>query len=323
VNTRTSSRPDRWLALLVGLALVCASSAVVASEDEADAAARSAPQHRIYYDNLLLFRLNPLGLEDWLNVGYRYRLYRHSSPVFRDNHFGLAFTPTLSPGVFRIGGTAEVRPLSILLLSMGYYFVSWFGNFGFLQSYPSPRAAHSDSDIDAGDEAGRNYATNGSELQLKVQPIVKFGPVVVRDEINFYYSNMDVRREDTVYYNIRIDVAVPNRGWALTNDTDVLVLTDFGLVAGVRSTVTHALYDDRDFLPSESTDNPNSPTWRLGPLIAYVFADDLSDGFNKPTVLVIVNWWLKHRYRTGEDVNQAAPYFILGFKFEGQLWAQD
>lgn len=310
-------------AAVVGLALALSAPAARAGDEPTAAAQSPGPRHRISHSNLLLLRINPLGLEDWLDVGYRYRLYDHESAVFRDNHAGLAFTPTISPGVVRVGGTGEVRPLSILMLSMGYYFVSWFGTFDFLQSYPSARAAHSDSDLERGTDDGRNYATIGSELQLKAQPIVKVGPVVVRDEVNFYYSNTDLRRGDRTYYNIRIDALVPNRGWALTNDTDVIYLTDFGLVAGVRSTVTHAFFTERHFAPGEPHENLSSPTWRLGPLLAYVFSDDLSVGFNKPTALLIVNWWLKHRYRTGDDVHQAVPYLIVAFKFEGDLWRAD
>lgn len=324
MTSRAGHHPTRGtlgrLASAVGLALILVAPSLEAEDGEAASEEDVRPRHRISYSNLLLVRLNPLGLEDWIDVGYRYRLYDHTSAVFRDNHASLAFTPTVSPGVARIGGTGEIRPLSILMLSMGYYFVSWFGTFDFLQSYPSARAAHSDSDLEEGTDAGRNYATIGSELQLKAQPIIKLGPVVVRDEVNFYYSNIDLRRGDRTYYNIRIDALVPNRGWALTNDTDILYLSDFGLVAGARSTVTHAIFTERHFAPGEENENLSSPTWRLGPLVAYVFSDDLSVGFNRPTVLLIVNWWIKHRYRTGADVHQAVPYLIAAFKFEGDLW---
>ena len=48
--------------------------------------------------------------------------------------------------------------------------------------------------------------------------------------------------------------------------------------------------------------------WPVSETLAYNFKPGLSKGFDNPTVWVIVNWWLKHRYRTGLDVKQAAPY---------------
>ena len=47
------------------------------------------------------------------------------------------------------------------------------------------------------------------------------------------------------------------------------------------------------------------------------------DAFEKPTLLLIANWYLSHRWRTGADVTQAFPYLALAFRFEGTLWASD
>jgi hypothetical protein len=40
---------------------------------------------------------------------------------------------------------------------------------------------------------------------------------------------------------------------------------------------------------------------------------------NKPTILMIGNWWLAHRYRTGVDVSQLMPYFLIGFQVTTDL----
>ena len=50
-------------------------------------------------------------------------------------------------------------------------------------------------------------------------------------------------------------------------------------------------------------------------LFAYTFFDDGYTSFNKPTVFVLLQWWLKHPYRTGVDVAQAIPFFAVGFSF--------
>lgn len=38
---------------------------------------------------------------------------------------------------------------------------------------------------------------------------------------------------------------------------------------------------------------------------------------------MIVNWWLEHPYRTGQEVSQAVPYIVLGFAFNGDIWVED
>ena len=58
-------------------------------------------------------------------------------------------------------------------------------------------------------------------------------------------------------------------------------------------------------------------------MLAYTFFDDPDATFNRPTALLIANWWLAHRYRTGEENSAALPYIVLGFRFEGELYRAD
>jgi len=100
-------------------------------------------------------------------------------------------------------------------------------------------------------------------------------------------------------------------------------VTGFGLAAGARLSTAAAFYRDSDFLPGESTDNPNTPWVRLGPAVAYTFSEKQGAAFNKPTVLLLSQWWLEHRYRAGQDISQALPCITLAFRFEGELWGTD
>lgn len=34
----------------------------------------------------------------------------------------------------------------------------------------------------------------------------------------------------------------------------------------------------------------------------------------------MAQWWLLHRFRTGEDVTQAYPYIAIAFRVEGDLF---
>jgi hypothetical protein len=281
------------------------------------------PKHRIVYHNLTILRYNPLGLEDRLDIVYRYRLYRKRGILWRDAHLGIGFTPSLSPAMSRIGATVFVQPLTILTLSASYYFISWYGIFDHLSSFESAHDDYSDTAIKRKGNKGLNYATNGHMVRLMAQVIGKIGPVAINNILNFYYGYMDLREGDSVYYEPRYDVLAPNDGWALTNESDLLYLTDFGLVAGVRNTVVHAFYRDEHVREGESTNTANVPMVRFGPFLAYIFDDKPKKKFIKPTLILIVNWWLKNRYRTGQDVSQAFPYMVLAFKFQGDLWSRD
>jgi hypothetical protein len=143
--------------------------------------------------------------------------------------------------------------------------------------------------------------------------------IAVRDNVKFLYANMRVRDGDTVFYDQTLDILEPNDGWAVVNDLDVLLLFDFGLKIAGRHTVTHAFYRRDHFLPGEPSSSPNGPTHRLGPGFLYTFYDRPDRRFNRPTLLLLAQWWLRHRWRTGADVHAAVPYLVLGFLFEGDL----
>jgi hypothetical protein len=37
-------------------------------------------------------------------------------------------------------------------------------------------------------------------------------------------------------------------------------------------------------------------------------------------VILLAQWWLSHRYRTGRDVSQGVPLLGIAFQFNGELW---
>jgi hypothetical protein len=302
-----------WAAVLFGITW---SSAVLADDEETPPPPH--PLHRIQYDSLTGVRINPIGVETAYNLAYRLRFYESDSLALRDNYLGIGISPTLSPAQSRFGGTVEVRPLTVLALSAGFYHVGFPGSFGHLQSYETANEEHSDTDLDEGKDADQNYPTSGWELQLRALALAKVGPIAIRSDLNVYASDLDLRGDDRLYYTPRQDLMVPDRGWFLTSDTDLVYLSDFGLIAGVRNTLAHAFYRDEDLAVAD--ENPNTPTFRLGPVVGFTFFDDPGASFNKPTALLIAQWWLSHRYRTGEDVSQGLPLIAVAFRFEGDLW---
>lgn len=279
------------------------------------------PEQRITYDTTLGVRLNPLGLEVLQTVAYRHRLYKSDSLALRDNYFGVAFTPTFNPALFRIGVAIELRPLTILTLQGGVHGVGYLGTFDNVHSLPTASGLWSDTARDEADKRGETYATHGIEAFARATALAKIGPIVVRDDLTFTYSKLKLHDEERLYYHPRWDMLVQNAGWFLHNDSDVVYLTDFGLLAGVRGSLTHAFYSEE--LLGDGEGDENSPMFRIGPIAAWTIFDEPGASFNKPTIIGFVQWWVLQRFRTGEDVSQAIPYGTIAFRFEGDLWRTD
>jgi hypothetical protein len=226
--------------------------------------------------------------------------------------------PILTPGLMRLGVAAKVQPLAILKLEVKWEYINYFGNFDLLQSYPDNSANFSDSALEEGGEAGLNYPTDGWQLTLDLEARAKVGPVVVRNRFKANYVEVALKNEDTVFYDQYYDLLLPGEGWFFTNDLDVLVQIG-QLYIGARWAFMNVAYADETFPAAGPKETDSAPTHRIGPLIAYTFCDTPGAAFNKPTLLLLVNWYVEHRWRTGEDVDQAFPYIVLGFAFSGDL----
>ena len=138
----------------------------------------------------------------------------------------------------------------------------------------------------------------------------KVGPVVLRSRLTAMMTDMDLRSGDTTWYDPFFDVLSEDGGWTLVNDADLLLmLLDEMLIVGVRHNTTQALHDESGF----------DAIQRIGPLAAYRFYDEPGSRVNRPTIFMLVNWYLAHPFRTGQDTSQAIPYVALGFALSGDL----
>jgi hypothetical protein len=286
-----------------------------AGEDPPPTADSLPPRHRLVYSNTLAGRFNPLGLEDDFSIGYRYRLYDDPGPLWRDANLRVAFEPSTSPAIGRLGGTVEVEPIAVLKLRVSYYFMGFYSSFGDVQSYPSPLATFSDTAL----SQGHGYATWGGQAELGAAAQGKLGPVALRDEVIGFRSDFSLHAGDTVFYDPRTDELTPRHGWLLTNDTDLLWVTNAGLLVGLRASEVEPFYAASDYLPGQAHVNPNGPTVRAGPIGVYTVFDRPGASLASISVFAIVNWWLTSRWRTGEDVSQAVPYIVAGFAFSGDV----
>jgi len=85
-----------------------------------------------------------------------------------------------------------------------------------------------------------------------------------------------------------------------------------------------------DQAASDAYDGANSHQ-RLGLFGAYTLRDSGPSRFNKPTLVLILSWYLSHKYRAGtpgtldpghtadDYISRAVPYVIAGFAFESDF----
>ncbi len=300
----------RAVLLLLGLLLPALSLAQPA------APAREIPSDRLVINSLLVTRINPIGLELQTRGGYQRRLYGNEGSLFRDNFLFVGAYPRISPALIKVGPMVEFQPLSIFNLRLSAEYVGFFGALGFLQSRASPMGDYSDSTLATGKDAGDFYSTSGSRLAIEPMVQVKVGPIAVRSRFALEYWNVGLRGEDRVFYEAALDTMVPGKGLTYANDLDVLFMGLPPLVLGARHSLVRPVYTSRQLAEGESINNGHH---RLGLLAAYVFYDEGYTSFNKPAIILNVAWYLRHRYRTGADVNQAVPYVVLGFAFQSDL----
>jgi hypothetical protein len=291
---------------------------------------RIGDKHSIQYTNLLAPRINPLGLENRLWIGYQYRLYNKQKTILDGSNLAIFFRPILSPAIALMGATVQVQPAAVLRLRATYSWLAYFGTFQFLQSFQSPHDDWSETRLRALADEGRNYVTTGHQVELEALLQARVKGLVLRSTTIADYNSMKLRGDDDVFYDIRLDTMVPNNGWVLANDTELAWLHDFktkkrpSLMVGGRVSTVKAFFPDHVYEPGDEIDDPNGPQVRVGPLLGYIFYDRKDrPRFNKPTLLLIPQFNVLHRYRAGRDVSPAFPTVVMALVFSGQLWGKN
>src|SRR5690606_14192751 len=99
-----------------------------------------------------------------------------------------------------------------------------FGTFSYARSFDSAQVDYNDDFLE--DTRDLDYATLGQRAIVSGLFQFGIGGVAFRDNAMATYMNLDLHDGDQVFYDPTLDVLIPNAGWVLTNDADLLVLTD-------------------------------------------------------------------------------------------------
>lgn len=310
-----------------------------ASQPNPDAAAPAAAPEipplpsswRLTLSDLTLLRVNPLGLETRARFGMQKRLYAPQGKLGANNFMFFGAFAKLNPAAAYIAAGAEIQPAAIFNLRAAFGVQKYFKTLGFLQSFASPNANYSDETLGDNEDSAQSASLTQASLYPTLQ--LRFGPIAVRAAAQLDYWSLNVRDGDTSAYEITLDTLIPDGGWTLATDTDVLYLGVPKLAVGLRHSWVHPFYADSAFPTAadrELYDDDNAHQ-RLGLFAAYTFHDRGPTRFNKPTLIFIASWYLQHRYRTGEPdtlpmggrpddyVSRAFPYLLLGFAFESDF----
>lgn len=238
----------------IALLLAVSTAAPAAAQMLAD---QGPPQHRVVQKHTFALRYNPLGLLYTGNLTYRYRLYETPSVALRDNFIGGGVTATASPAFLRVGPVLEVNPLTVFGLWASVQFVQYFGTFNLYQGFSSANADFSDTALrQAAGQTTRGWElTIGANLQFKVKSIV------IRSQVRLLRADMN--SDDRMYYDQFYDLGVPNRGWFITNDLDVVWQgLDNRLIAGARYTASAPFHDPQKHVaPGERCPTTPRTAW--------------------------------------------------------------
>jgi hypothetical protein len=295
--------------------------------------------------DLTILRVNPIGLETRARIGFQKRLYPSEKKISANNFAFGGVYPKLNPASAHLALGGELQPLSILNVRATAEVQKYFGTFGFLQSFTSPDANFSDQTLSDLESVAGFEPQAATVFHASLAPLVqmKFGNIAVRALFQFDYWDMALRDGDTVAYEATFDTVLPDKGFTLSTDTDILYTGRPGLAVGIRHSWVHPFYKAKHFADPDLSAMENAELrdrfgatnahQRIGLFGAYTLRDRGPSKFNKPTIILIASWYLDHRYRLGapdamrpderrEDfTSRAFPYLLAGFAFESDLLA--
>ncbi len=255
------------------------------------------PLDRLYLASLTLVRYNPLGLETQNRLVFQHRLLDSESLLLRDTFVSGAASVKLNPAYIKVGPVVELQPAAVLNLRAGYEFSATLARSGSCNPYPD--AARDYSDDARKITEGASYSTTGHHVFFEPTLQARVKSLAVRSKLAVEYWSMGLSSGDRVFYDATLDTLVPNKGWIVTNDTD-LVYSAGRLTFGARFSGVWPIYGKEHLgAAGEPAGFGGNSHMRLGPIVAFSFNTREYSSFNKPTLLAIAGWYLDHANREG------------------------
>lgn len=261
-------------------------------------------QAGLTYTSLSAIRYNPLGLQQEATLGWRQKLgsAAQDNVLFGKSHVRAGIITRASPQFAKGGAFLKLAPIAVFEVQASFQGIAGLSSVQDVQDSALFTEATKQMVTDAGHIIDDGW-------QMTVTPVLKYkvADIVIRNTSQFRRFNLKGDDGD-LFYDQTLDVVAPIESWTLQNDADVLYWdTDKKWILGARYTYT-TVFDH------------GSDIQRVGPLFAWKPEEKKAGGgFANPTLFTIAQFHLQHAYRTGQQISQAVPYFVVGFSFNGAL----
>ncbi|MEC7987268.1 MAG: hypothetical protein VX278_19010 [Myxococcota bacterium] len=281
------------------------------------------------YQNTLLYRHNPLGVGEIINIGYRKKLGDKPKDdlLFGNAHFHTGFELQTVGTINVTEAFFLIEPIALLQFrfSYGRLFTPNDGNPDLL--YDISLFSNSTKAMASIPGAGLSAC---SIIKLQGQLRFPLGPLLVRNTTLYRkYAHMTNFEDREHFYDFNYDVVVESNGMLIHNDLDLLSLkSGRPWILGLRYSYTHP------FNTHETIENGD--VQRLGPIMAWQFKNKPNrNHFRDHYVLLLTQVHLQHPVRAGDatfdgefdldadpfdyTTSRAVPYIGLLWGFGGQF----
>jgi hypothetical protein len=260
----------------------------------------SAASPRRAITNTLGAAVNPVGVQDQLELGWRWGLTQSKNPFRSDAHLALGVTNTMTPAYERLDAWAEISPLSVLDVRVGVEPMYFFGTFGHLVGFPSYDSDFSrDARIAIKDQA---VARTGVRYHASPTFKIKLGRFLARSGVDFEWWR--VSGPGAYYYEPSRDTLLDSQGDALTA---VSTQVFYEAKSGAGSRLLAGVFHDRVDVHAA----PQNRHQRLGPIAVWTLGARRL-GLRDPTLIAAVVRYVEDPSKDGTLAAFVAASFALG-----------
>ena len=251
------------------------------------------------FENTFAFVLNPLGIQDGVEVSWTKRLNDRTEPMHKDAHVAAGLSNKLTPAFDRLGGWFEYTPLSVLDLRVGVEPVYYFGTYKAFLPFARPSSRFDDDVI----KERQGEAASGFANRFYAAPVLKAkaGSIVarVRAEVSWWKAGS---KGEPFFYEPAWDTLIKASGSTVTT-VEAIVLRemkigpDTTLLLGPVYDLTHV-------------DNaPGNEKQDIGVLGVWSKSGAIH-ALKNPAIALKVFYFLKDPWRRHEPAAQLA--FVFG-----------
>jgi hypothetical protein len=257
----------------------------------------------------ILASYNLLGLRLAGDVGYRFRLFNSENRAFKENYLFLGATASLTPAWMEFGGLVTIQPAAFFALKGMYRYrfqlPAFFSGGVFTNlndaiqvfNSPDPVKGHQDGEQRIRDRIQDAANGNDGRRVLPGSHIISVD-ATLRFQIKGFTALAFARYEKWIsqyegdsrygaFYEGGIDIVI-------NNDDDILIVNgllgyEFDLFRTHKLLVMALTNYTKAFQSGEAS-------FRLGPAFRWTFAKEWGV-FKQPNLLLVLNWYLEHRWR--------------------------